>query len=187
MLLSRISAIYLPEFPSAGHGDGEGLRPTGLALGGATNGSPPREISGNPYPHPRLGPFRYQGHGNYRGIRGARRHLVHMQQPLGTAVRERGFTGRVLLNADSIIVLQWWPGPEPWARNGSSIVPYRPHGRQADIHDTRALHGAASTQCASMRLSCWGVGTPFALSCHWRYHSIAETKFTLLVAVSLTA
>jgi hypothetical protein len=54
-----------------------------------------------------------------RGILGARRRLVHIQQPLGAAVREGGFTGRILLSADSIAALQWWAGPKPWARNGS--------------------------------------------------------------------
>jgi hypothetical protein len=57
-----------------------------------------------------------------RGIQGARRRLVHIQQPLGTAVREEGFTGYVLLSTESIAALQWWTGPEPWARNGSPIV-----------------------------------------------------------------
>jgi hypothetical protein len=52
-----------------------------------------------------------------RGIRGARRRLLHIQQPLGTAVREGGFTGRVLLSTESVTALQWWAGPEPWARN----------------------------------------------------------------------
>jgi hypothetical protein len=45
-----------------------------------------------------------------RGILGARRRLVHIQQPLGTAVREGGFTGRILLSADSIAALQYMVG-----------------------------------------------------------------------------
>jgi hypothetical protein len=79
-----------------------------------------------------------------RGIRGARRRLVHIQQPLGTAVREGGFTGRVLLSTDTISALQWWTGPEPWARNGSPIVP-----------ESRRLQGSVQSDAAT-ESSGWG-------------------------------
>ena len=79
-----------------------------------------------------------------RGIRGARRRLLHIQQPLGTAVREGGFTGRVLLSTDSITALQWWAGPEPWARNGSPIVP-----------ESRRLQGSVQSDAAT-ESSGWG-------------------------------
>ena len=79
-----------------------------------------------------------------RGIRGARRRLVHIQQPLGTAVREGGFTGRVLLSTDTISALQWWAGPEPWARNGSPIVP-----------ESRRLQGSVQSDAAT-ESSGWG-------------------------------
>jgi hypothetical protein len=79
-----------------------------------------------------------------RGIRGARRRLVHIQQPLGTAVREGGFTGRVWLSTDTISALQWWAGPEPWARNGSPIVP-----------ESRRLQGSVQSDAAT-KSSGWG-------------------------------
>ena len=79
-----------------------------------------------------------------RGITGARRRLVHIQQPLGTAVREGGFTGRILLSADSIAALQWWAGSEPWARNGSPIVP-----------ESRRLQGSVKSDAAT-ESSGWG-------------------------------
>jgi hypothetical protein len=58
-----------------------------------------------------------------RGITGARRHLLYVQQQLGTAVREGGFTGWVTLSPHSLHALQWWAGTHPWERNGSPIVP----------------------------------------------------------------
>ena len=58
-----------------------------------------------------------------RGITGARRHLLYVQQQLGTAVREGGFTGWLTLCPDALLALQWWAGPQPWERNGSPIVP----------------------------------------------------------------
>ncbi len=79
-----------------------------------------------------------------RGIRGARRRLLHIQQPLGTAVREGGFSGRVLLSKESVTALQWWAGPEPWARNGSPIVP-----------ESRPLQGSVQSDAAT-ESSGWG-------------------------------
>jgi hypothetical protein len=58
-----------------------------------------------------------------RGITGARRYLLYVQQQLGTAVREGGFTGKVTLNPDSLHALEWWSGSQPWERNGSPVVP----------------------------------------------------------------
>jgi hypothetical protein len=58
-----------------------------------------------------------------RGITGARRHLLYVQQQLGTAVRESGFTGWLTLHPDSLLALRWWAEPQPWERNGSPIVP----------------------------------------------------------------
>ena len=79
-----------------------------------------------------------------RGIQGARRRLVHIQQPLGTAVREEGFTGYVHLSTESIAALQWWASPEPWARNGSPIVP-----------EPRRLQGSVQSNAAT-ESSGWG-------------------------------
>ena len=79
-----------------------------------------------------------------RGIRGARRRLLHIQQPLGTAVREGGFAGRVLLSKESVTALQWWAGPEPWTRNGSPIVP-----------ESRLLQGSVQSDAAT-ESSGWG-------------------------------
>jgi hypothetical protein len=58
-----------------------------------------------------------------RGLTGARRYLLYVQQQLGTAVRQGGFTGTVILNPDSLHALEWWSGSQPWERNGSPIVP----------------------------------------------------------------
>jgi hypothetical protein len=57
-----------------------------------------------------------------RGLTGARQYLLYVQQQLGTAVREGGFTGKVTLNPDSLHALEWWSGSQPWERNGSPIV-----------------------------------------------------------------
>jgi len=83
-----------------------------------------------------------------RGIRGARRRLLHIQQPLGTAVREGGFAGRVLLSAESVTALQWWAGPEPWAGNGSPIVP-----------ESRLLQGSVQSDAATESSGCGGTLT----------------------------
>jgi hypothetical protein len=58
-----------------------------------------------------------------RGIRGARRHLLYVQQQLGRAVRESGFTGKTCLSPRAVEALRWWTSTEPWSRNGAPIVP----------------------------------------------------------------
>ncbi len=58
-----------------------------------------------------------------RGIIGARRRLLYIQQQLGVAVREGGFTGRVALTQASLRALAWWIGPLPWERNGAPLAP----------------------------------------------------------------
>ena len=42
-----------------------------------------------------------------RGITGARRRLLYIQQQLGVAVRMGGFTGRVILSPASLRALEW--------------------------------------------------------------------------------
>jgi hypothetical protein len=58
-----------------------------------------------------------------RGIRGARRNLLYVQQQLSSAVRQDGFEGRTCLTPQAIEALRWWGGDEPWNRNGAPIVP----------------------------------------------------------------
>ena len=58
-----------------------------------------------------------------RGIIGARRRLLYIQQQLGTAVREGGFTGKLVLSPASLRALAWWGGPQPWERNGAPLAP----------------------------------------------------------------
>ena len=58
-----------------------------------------------------------------RGIRGAKRHLLFIQQALGHAVRRTGWNGTTLLNHEGISALQWWVTEQPWQRNGCDIVP----------------------------------------------------------------
>jgi hypothetical protein len=62
-----------------------------------------------------------------RGIIGARRRLLHIQQQLGVAVREGGFTGHLVLSSASLLALSWWQGTQPWERNGAPLAP-RPQG-----------------------------------------------------------
>ena len=54
----------------------------------------------------------------FRGIRGARRHLLYLQHALGQAVRKTGWNGMALISPDSIRTLEWWCSDEPWKRNG---------------------------------------------------------------------
>ena len=58
-----------------------------------------------------------------RGITGARRHLLYVQQQLGAAVRDSGFTGQLTLSPQSLRALEWWATSHPWERNGAPIVP----------------------------------------------------------------
>ena len=66
-----------------------------------------------------------------RGIIGARRRLLHIQQQLGVAVREGGFTGRLVLSSASLLALSWWQGTQPWERNGAPLAP-RPRAVQGN-------------------------------------------------------
>jgi hypothetical protein len=79
-----------------------------------------------------------------RGIRGARRHLLYVQQQLSDAVRQAGFTGRTRLSPHAVEALRWWAGPEPWVRNGAPIVP-----------ETRLLQGSVQSDAATETLG-WG-------------------------------
>ena len=45
-----------------------------------------------------------------RGVTGARRYLLYVQQQLGSAVRDGGFTGSVILSPESLRALEWWAG-----------------------------------------------------------------------------
>ena len=79
-----------------------------------------------------------------RGIRGARRHLLYVQQQLSDAVRLAGFTGKTHLSPRAVEALRWWTGPEPWVRNGAPIVP-----------ETRRLQGSVQSDAATETLG-WG-------------------------------
>jgi hypothetical protein len=57
-----------------------------------------------------------------RGIIGAKRRLLYVQQQLGVAVREGGFTGRLVLSPASLRALAWWTGPNPWEHNGAPLA-----------------------------------------------------------------
>ena len=59
----------------------------------------------------------------FRGIRGARRHLIYLQHSLGQAVRRTGWDGMTPLSLDAIKTLAWWASDEPWQRNGSQMTP----------------------------------------------------------------
>jgi len=59
----------------------------------------------------------------FRGIRGARRHLIYLQHALGQAVRKSGWDGMASISPDAIRTLQWWSSDEPWLRNGLRMIP----------------------------------------------------------------
>jgi hypothetical protein len=79
-----------------------------------------------------------------RGIVGARRRLLYIQQQLGVAVREGGFTGRVILSPASLLALGWWMGPQPWERNGAPLAPL-----------PRAIQGSVQSDAATETFG-WG-------------------------------
>jgi hypothetical protein len=59
----------------------------------------------------------------FRGIRGARRHLVYLQHDLGQAVRRSEWDGRATLTPTAIDTLRWWASDAPWQRNGHRMTP----------------------------------------------------------------
>jgi hypothetical protein len=79
-----------------------------------------------------------------RGVIGARRHLLYVQQQLSNAVRASGFTGRTCLTPRAVEALRWWTGPDPWTRNGAPIVP-----------ESRPLQASVQSDAATETLG-WG-------------------------------
>jgi hypothetical protein len=59
----------------------------------------------------------------FRGIRGARRHLIFLQHALGQAVRRSGWNSVTPLSLDAIHTLAWWASDLPWKRNGCKMIP----------------------------------------------------------------
>jgi hypothetical protein len=59
----------------------------------------------------------------FRGIRGARRHLLYLQHDLGQAVRRSGWDGQAPLTLAAIDTLRWWASDAPWQRNGHRMTP----------------------------------------------------------------
>ncbi len=59
----------------------------------------------------------------FRGLRGARRYLLFIQQELGHAVRRRGWKGSLTLSTAAREALRWWTSKAPRLRNGAPIVP----------------------------------------------------------------
>jgi hypothetical protein len=59
----------------------------------------------------------------FRGIRGARRHLIYLQHDLGQAVRRGGWNGLASLTPAAIDTLGWWASDSPWQRNGNTMLP----------------------------------------------------------------
>ncbi len=63
----------------------------------------------------------------FRGIRGARRHLIYLQHDLGQAVRRSGWNGMASITPAAIDTLKWWASDAPWQRNGQAMIPeHRP-------------------------------------------------------------
>jgi hypothetical protein len=80
----------------------------------------------------------------FRGLRGARRYLLFIQQELGHAVRRRDWAGSLLLSRATRTALQWWVSKAPRARNGAPIVP-----------ETRAIQCSVKSDAATETLG-WG-------------------------------
>ena len=72
-----------------------------------------------------------------RGIIGARRRLLYIQQQLAVAVRTGGFTGRLVLSPASLHALTWWAGSQPWERNGAPLAP-PPRAIQGNVRSDAA-------------------------------------------------
>ena len=58
----------------------------------------------------------------FRGLRGAQRYLLFIQQELGHAVRRWGWHGSLTLSTAARKALQWWTSKAPRIRNGAPIV-----------------------------------------------------------------
>ena len=59
----------------------------------------------------------------FRGICGARCHLIYLQHDLGQAVRRSGWNGVAILTPSAIETLQGWASDAPWQHNGKSMTP----------------------------------------------------------------
>jgi hypothetical protein len=123
-----------------------------------------------------------------RGIKGARRYLLYVQQELSSTVRRAGFTGKTCLTSRAVEALRWWAGNDPWVRNRAPIVPETrllQSSVQSDAAtetlgwggtltkpgDPRFQRGGSSRSksaaCTSTRSSFWDAGTPFGHSSRW--------------------
>ena len=80
----------------------------------------------------------------FRGLRGARRYLLFIQQELGHAVHRRGWNGYLTLSNAAREALRWWTSKAPRLRNGAPIVP-----------ETRPLQCSIRSDAATETLG-WG-------------------------------
>jgi hypothetical protein len=80
----------------------------------------------------------------FRAVKGARRYLLFVQQALGHAVREAGWTGTTTLTWEAANAMRWWTTEAPWSRNGDDIAP-----------DCRPIQGDVQTDAATETLG-WG-------------------------------
>jgi hypothetical protein len=74
----------------------------------------------------------------FRGIRGARRHLIFLQHALGQAVRRSGWNSVTPLSLDAIHTLAWWASDHPWKRNGCQMIPELHNPIQVSIRSDAA-------------------------------------------------
>jgi hypothetical protein len=84
----------------------------------------------------------------FRGLKGARRYLLFIQQELGHAVRRRGWQGSMTLSTAARKALQWWNSKAPRTRNGAPIVP-----------ETRSIQCSVKSDAATETLGWGGVLT----------------------------
>ncbi len=84
----------------------------------------------------------------FRGLRGARRYLLFIQQELGHAVRRHGWHGSLTLSPAARKALQWWTSKAPRTRNGAPIVA-----------ETRSIQCSVKSDAATETLGWGGVLT----------------------------
>jgi len=84
----------------------------------------------------------------FRGLRGARRYLLFIQQELGHAVRRYGWHGSQTLSRAARAALAWWTSKAPRLRNGAPIVP-----------ETRSIQCSVKSDAATETLGWGGVLT----------------------------
>ncbi len=124
----------------------------------------------------------------FRGIRGARRHLIYLQHSLGQAVRRTGWKSVTSLSPDAIKTLAWWASDQPWQRNGSQMTPEQ-RSIQVSVRSdaaTETLGWGGTLQVAGQTpLRTRGYFTPAESRLHINALELLACWFTLKSLLSL--